>query len=158
MAQFCFERVEGRLTEIAYQAYIAEKVLIFAGLSALFPSTWQDRIALILSAHMAAVLLREPVCGHGEATATATFPSCQPDADLWLMAMPAAQAQGKPQPVPGVRQGFPLQRLFTSVFSLNGHGVISRQDTPTLCSTSELPVDSINLGTVCRETSRQPNP
>lgn len=149
MAPFCFEKVEGRLTEIAYQAYLAQKVLIFTGLSALFPSAWWDRIALILSAHMAAVLLREPVCGHGEAEATA---------DIWLVAKPAAQAQGKPQPVPGVRQGFPLQRLPTSVFSLNGHGVISMQDAPTPCSTSELPIDSIDLGTVCRENSRQPNP
>lgn len=65
MAQFCFERVEGRLTERAYQTYIAQKALIFTGLSALFPSTGQDRIALVLSAHMAAVLLREPLCGNG---------------------------------------------------------------------------------------------
>lgn len=40
MAQLCFERVEVRLTETAYQAYIAQKALIFTGLSALFPSTW----------------------------------------------------------------------------------------------------------------------
>lgn len=66
---------------------------------------------------MAAVLLREPVCGHGEAEATATFLGCKPGADMWLVAKPAAQAQGKPLPIPGVRQGFPLQRLPTSIFS-----------------------------------------
>lgn len=69
----------------------------------------------------------------GEATATATFLSRQPDV-CWLVAKPAAPAQGKPQPTPGVKQGFPLQRQPTSVFSLNGHGAISLQDTPILAA------------------------
>lgn len=139
--------------------FTAQKVLIFTGLSAHFPSTWQTRIALILSAHMAAVPLREPSVAMG-CWNYCHFPKLL--ARCWHAAggkaSRAAQAQGKLQPVPWVRQGFPLQRLSTSVFSLNGHGVISMQDAPTPCSTSELPIDGINLGTVCREISRQPNP
>lgn len=101
MAQLCSERVEGRLTEILLLGLLAQKVLTFYRPICSFPLYWQDRIALILSAHMAAVLLREPVCGQGEAEATATFLSCQPGADMWLVAKPAAQAQGKPLPMPG---------------------------------------------------------
>lgn len=65
----------------------------------------------------------------GEAKATATFLSCQPDA-CWLAAKPAVPAQGKRQLVPGVRQGFPLQRQPTSVFSLNSPRAIPLQHTP----------------------------
>lgn len=103
MAQLCSERVEGRLTEILLLGLLAQKVLTFYRPICSFPL------------YLARQNCSDPFCSygssaaegtclwpcHGEAEATATLLSCQPGADMWLVAKPAAQAQGKPLPMPG---------------------------------------------------------
>lgn len=103
------------LTEIylSIRLICTENTYFLQAMCAVFPSTWQDIIALIPSAHRAAVPAHphaaEGPRGRREGKATATFISCQPDA-CWLLAKPAAPAQRQPQLTPGVKQGFPFQR------------------------------------------------
>lgn len=92
------------------------------------------------------------------AKATAAFLSRQPDT-CWLVAKPAAlAAQGKPQPTPEGKQGFPLQKQPTSAFSLNSHGAIYLQDTPVLAAARSshrtwFPVDRFKVQALTWELS-----
>lgn len=151
--------MEGRLTEIHLLGLLAQKVLTFYRSVCSFPL------------YMARQNCSDPFCSHGSSSAEGTclwpwrgwsychFPRLP--ARCWHVAGGKASSTGTRKTAANTwgKAGVSSPEAAYLYFQLKwpwSHFPAGHTYSP--CSISELPVDSINLGTVCRATSRQPNP